>query len=231
MKIIVIAPPVCRESGRKLAKLLDCKFTDVDYIAQQKQNTLIFNYGMGYLKNGKNAIINSVDAINTCCDKLETLRCFTRSGVKTLEYTPSRKLAKSWFQKDDVVVVRKQLDGKANAGLIVAENEEEIVAAPLYTRYYFHKKEYRVTVFRGVVAGIYEKVEIDGSWHLLHENKRPCHKKMIWDALKAAKELEIDYVGFDVLYNSANDYKFIEANSGPILTPEVGDYIKRQLKD
>jgi glutathione synthase/RimK-type ligase-like ATP-grasp enzyme len=89
-------------------------------------------------------------------DKLTQMQRFKDAGVSIPDFTTDHSVAVGWLA-DGVVVCRTLLRSSEGAGIIVAENAEQLVAAPLYTKYFKKKREYRVHVFNGQVIDVQEK--------------------------------------------------------------------------
>jgi glutathione synthase/RimK-type ligase-like ATP-grasp enzyme len=94
-------------------------------------------------------------------DKLTQMERFREGGVATPEYTRDVAVARSWLPEGPVMC-RTVLLGSQGRGIVVAENEEALVAAPLYTKYFKKKKEFRVHVFNGEVIDVQEKRKKEG---------------------------------------------------------------------
>lgn len=89
-------------------------------------------------------------------DKLEQLRRFQNANVESVEFTTDRNVANRWLP-DSPVVCRTLLRGSEGRGIVVAETADQMVAAPLYTKYRKKRKEFRVHVFNGAVIDVQEK--------------------------------------------------------------------------
>lgn len=91
-------------------------------------------------------------------DKLTQLNLFTRNNVECPEFTTSRDVAAKWITDDkSTVVCRTLLRSSEGKGIVVADTVEQLVRAPLYTKYVPKKEEYRVHVLDGEVIGIQMK--------------------------------------------------------------------------
>lgn len=89
-------------------------------------------------------------------DKLTQLQRFLENDVCVPEFTADRHVAADWIS-DGPVVARTALRGSEGRGIVIADTVAELVPAPLYTRYFKKKKEYRVHVFNGRVIDVQEK--------------------------------------------------------------------------
>ena len=137
-----------------------------------------------------------------------------------------------WISKEHIpeeiesLVIREEIAGRKAEGLSYWDRGNgPIPDGELYTEWYASDRELRVTYVFGQVF-IYRKVDINGG--LEQEFKLVASKaygKVKEAAVEAANGLQMDYISFDVLYNSSDDFVFLEANSGSILTPEASTAI------
>lgn len=94
---------------------------------------------------------------NRGTDKLTQLKLFTENGINCPKYTTSHDEALRWVMDGNVVMCRTLLRSSEGKGIIIAENPEQLVWAPLYTLYVKKKKEFRVHVVDGKVIDTQEK--------------------------------------------------------------------------
>ena len=79
--------------------------------------------------------------------KLASLNAMKGAGVNTPEFTAHKDDAQDMIIVDNAVVVcRTKLRGHSGDGIVIAENVDQLVDAPLYTKYVKKKDEYRVHV-------------------------------------------------------------------------------------
>lgn len=192
-------------------------FRDYDYV---------FAYGTSCRLNVQKRI-NTSQATSTCVSKVATFDFLVQAGVPTVQYATSAKQAadKGWA----TTVCRKEMEGRRGEGLEYAYSKQELLEKyrdyELFTEYFEHKYEYRIVVFMGKVVGRYYKADAGGDqWDFKLLPKRGF-EVMDEACIKAAKQIGIDYVGFDVVANTKKDFAILEANSGPILTDEAGTAI------
>jgi glutathione synthase/RimK-type ligase-like ATP-grasp enzyme len=232
MKICVIHPTISKESAEFLAQEMGW-----DVINPFKTNKRdfseylgVFNYGCNRKITARN-VINKSKSVATCINKVATYEVFKKAGVPTVAYvTNKRDIPDSW----ETVVIRKELDGAQAKDLDYwypkAGDAERCPDGALFTEYFEHTKEYRVVVFCGKVVGCYIKKDNMGAWDFLSVRITRKLVPVLERAITAAKALEIDYVGFDVLVAEDGSYVFLEANSGPILVDDMLPTIKEYLK-
>lgn len=227
MKIVVLHPSLCKKSASELAKELGgvainpFEFNTRDYT----QYDLVFNYGCNRKIDAKK-IINKTGAVARCIDKVATFYRLAKMGVPVVSFTEHLKEVPAHWK---TIVCRKHADGAGGKGITYVEQGQPLPPASLYTEYYKHKFEFRIVVFQNKVIGRYLKRENkQGEWVLDHM-QATGFDTMDGHCELAAKLLDIDYVGFDVIAKSQTDYRILEANSGPILSPEISDIIKDTL--
>ena len=186
----------------------------------------IFNYGCSHLMNGYYSV-NHPAKTEICIDKVSTFQVLKHIGAPIPQFvTNQHQVPKHWEQ----IVCRADARGCKNEGMQIISQGEAILKAALYTEYFFHKKEYRVVVFKGKVVAIYSKEEDgEGGWDLEYRQNKGFDLMNV-QCVNAAKALGIDYVGFDVVAKTKKDFVVLEANTGPILTEEVQEYLVNELK-
>lgn len=223
MKIIVVSK-YCDDSARELVQALQANKIDAQYLPPIEYESKLlephrlFAYGWsGYSHNAKERI-NTRLATKDCIDKATTFRKLADYAVPIPAYELDRqRVPKTWNH----VVVRKTRTGRKAEGFdIVYQPEQELPDGELYTEYFYHKYEYRVVVFKEQVFVYYKRRNNEEEHELVFQDSRK-YPMLVEDARKAAKALNIDYVGFDVVAQNKRSYRFLEANSGPILCDEV----------
>lgn len=89
-------------------------------------------------------------------DKVVQFNKFKEANVSIPEFTVDREVALR-FLADGPVVCRTITHGSEGRGIVISETPQSLVAAPLYTKYFKKKKEFRVHVFDGQVIDVQEK--------------------------------------------------------------------------
>lgn len=90
-------------------------------------------------------------------DKLTQFQRFANANVSSPEFTTDRSVAAGWCVDGITVVCRTLLRSSEGRGIVVAEREDQLVPARLYTKYVKKKKEFRVHVLNGQVIDVQEK--------------------------------------------------------------------------
>lgn len=231
MTLYVVYPKACAESATMLAKALKAKkqLCVGNYMFLNKE-CVIFNYGVGGYNDFFNkVVVNKGDAVNRCVTKSDTFWYLKKAGVPIPDYSCNYKhLPRDWKG----YVCRKTESGKGNEGYEHHWDHKDVPTGyELYTEYFEHEHEWRIVVFKGVVVARYLKVrDADDKWQFQLYTKQGF-KDIDRSCLQAAEALQIDFVGFDVLENKKGVYVVLEANSGPIMTEEVLEYIKKYFKN
>lgn len=102
-------------------------------------------------------IINCFRAVALASNKLYSLRAMSEEGVPTIEHTTDAEKVRQWLEEGHTVMARKYLTSHSGRGIIILQQGDDVVDAPLYTKYFKKKREYRVHVFGGEVLDVQEK--------------------------------------------------------------------------
>jgi glutathione synthase/RimK-type ligase-like ATP-grasp enzyme len=100
--------------------------------------------------------------IQTGTDKLTQLNSFNSNEVECPEFTQDRTVALGWIRDGSVVMCRTLLRASEGRGIVVAETEDQLVNARLYTKYVPKKQEFRVHVLQGQVIDVQMKKKRKG---------------------------------------------------------------------
>lgn len=114
----------------------------------------VINWGCSELPEEvmKCNILNRPEAVALCANKLRFFRHICEhSEARVPDWTNDRDVASEWLKEEGVVFARTKLTGHSGEGIVEMEGEEDLVKAPLYTRYVPKKHEYRVHIFNGEV--------------------------------------------------------------------------------
>lgn len=224
MKICVIHPEIGKESAEELAAIIKAD-TSNPYTAKRRdyrEYDLLFNYGCNR-KIKCNRIINKSKSVSRCIDKVKTFEALDEYNVPYPEYTVDRnKIPKHW----DQIAVRPSRKGNQAKDIDYVMAGAHVPEAELYTQVFYSKFEFRIVVFMGKVVGRYRKRQVKDEW-LLDPVEAEGFGYIDRACIKAAKALDIDLVGFDVLSRGKTRFVILEANSAPILTAETSSAIQK----
>lgn len=179
-------------------------------------------------------------AYGNLIDKCAQYRWFVANGIPCPEFTSERGVARDWLVNGGVVFCRTLTRASEGRGIVVAETVDQLVNAPVYTKYAKKKREFRVHVFGDKIVQIVEKRKRVG-WDADRDTRiRNTANGYVFCrtvdnipdglrelALKASKVTKSDFRGVDIGYNELKNELFvIEVNSAPgIEGSNVTDYV------
>lgn len=152
-----------------------------------------------------------------------------------------------WTNRADIeerhfpVVCRTILNGHSGAGIVIANNAEELVDAPLYVQYIKKQHEYRVHVAGGNVIAIQRKARLRSvpddqvNWHIRNHSNGFVFARhgfstpdAVTDVAKRAVAASgLDFGAVDVVFNENSGRAYVlEINTAPGLEGStVNDYV------
>lgn len=168
-------------------------------------------------------------------NKVEQLRAFRERGVPHVPFTEIYDEARMWLFYNKIVC-RTTVTGHSGRGIVIAERDDELVEAPLYTRYVPKCAEYRVHVLGGEVILVQKKLRKRGVKHnpqirtnangyvfgtkfdILDEDKATlCHI-----AVSAVRAAALAGGAVDIIYSKKlNQFLVLEINTSPGLSPST----------
>jgi hypothetical protein len=157
------------------------------------------------------------------------LNAFANNDVNCPEFTRDRNIAAGWIAAGDSVMCRTLLRASEGRGIVVAETVDQLVAAPLYTRYVKKKQEFRVHVLNGQVIDVQMKRkrrgfegERDTKVRNLANGYVFCRDGIVEPAtlrdvaIKATASLGYQLGAVDIAYNERNSRLVVlEVNANP----------------
>ncbi len=183
-------------------------------------------------------------AYGNLIDKCNQYRWFVANDVPHPEFTFDRGVASSWLADGNVVFCRTLTRASEGRGIVVAETVDQLVDAPVYTKYLKKKREFRVHIFKDQVVQVVEKRKRSG-WTSVRDTRiRNSANGYVFCrdvtsipdglpelALSASRVTTSDFKGVDIGYNEKLDQLFvIEVNSAPgIEGSNVTDYVNTIL--
>ena len=176
-----------------------------------------------------NNILNNPASVAIASNKLQTFISLEYEGISVPIWTTIKEEAEDLIRDGSVVICRTKLNAHSGDGIVIARTIEELVDAPLYTKYTKKRNEYRVHVFMGEVIIVQEKkrdAEVvdrtdeqalirshQNGWVFCREGVEASDRlKQI--AIDAVKALGLDFGAVDVIYNQHLDtYYVLEVNT------------------
>jgi glutathione synthase/RimK-type ligase-like ATP-grasp enzyme len=178
-------------------------------------------------------------------DKLTQLTQFKNANINCPEFTTDHNIATGWINAGSIVVCRTLLRSCEGRGIVVAESVDQIVAAPLYTKYVKKKKEFRVHVLNNQVIDVQEKRKRKG-----FENERDtrirntangyvfCRENLVEPdglreiGIRAVTSLGYNLGAVDIAYNEHhNQLVVLEVNANPGLEGTTLEKYSSKIKD
>jgi len=173
-------------------------------------------------------------------DKCNQYRWFVSNGVRCPEFTFERGVACDWLAAGNIVFCRTLTRASEGRGIVVAETVDQLVDAPVYTKYTKKKREFRVHIFKDKIVQVVEKRRRSG-WQgerdvrirntangyvfCRNVDNEPAGLREL--ALQASRVTSSDFRGVDIGYNELKNQLFvIEVNSAPgVEGSNVDDYV------
>lgn len=196
-----------------------------------KPKDLVINWGSSQplidLFKPHKIVLNRPTSVKTSACKLSTFQQLVASHVSHVEWTDCRVEAQIWSDKGTTVVVRQKLTGHSGDGIIIVEKCAEVPDAPLYTKYIFKDKEFRVHVVGDKVIDTQQKIKDPNkevvTWKVRsHANgfiyaRNNVHPDHVRDALAIAATgaLGLHFGAVDIIQDKAGAYYVLEINTAP----------------
>lgn len=150
-------------SAKRLARSLGVLRVRPTYNAKRKD--VIVNWGSSNPPHFRwmEQDLNKPHAIALASNKLETFREFrSHSFTNVPDWTTNPEEAQHWLDLGLKTYCRKLLSSHSGNGIIICNDGDKLVSAPLYTLHTKHKDEYRVHVFKGEVLDVQKKKKRNG---------------------------------------------------------------------
>lgn len=238
-KCIVYPYNLGSTSARKLAHALQTKCVRPNGNYYHKRGHLIINWGNSTLPRWAtpqaiNNMLNLTHYVQLASDKIRT---FHALQTNIPEWTININTAREWLntprfgRKLNAVVCRTLTRANSGRGIVLATTPDEVVQAPLYTRYTPKTAEYRVHVFaREGTIDFAEKKRRNGFAENEHANQyiRSWNNGWVFcredvtlpaDVYRIAEEaihrLGLDFGAVDVGYHPEFGSVIYEVNTAP----------------
>ena len=187
----------------------------------------VINWGCSRLPDPVLAcsIINQPEAVGRAANKLRFFRHLDGwDGIP--QWTTDKDVAGTL----GIVCCRTLVEAREANGLVIAENRDQLVDAPLYTQYISKKDEYRVHVMNGEAISVQRKARKldvpddqvnwqirthDNGFIFMRENVVPPHD-VVAKAIECVRRLGLDFGGVDVVWNERQQRAYVlEVNTAP----------------
>lgn len=192
-----------------------------------KPNDIIVNWGTSKAIEWPARVLNSTKAVSLAANKFFTFSSLAGAEVNTVPWTANMAVAKEWQDDGGTIVARTTLTGHSGDGIIIVEKGGELIEAPLYTKYIFKVREYRVHATRFGVIDTQQKVRDPNvepkSWKVRsHANGFIFQRKNIVPkpqrdllAIKTIQALGLDFGAVDIIEDKHGQFYVLEVNTAP----------------
>lgn len=207
---------------------------------RQRPEDLVINWGASDCPFRGPRVANQPDNIGAASNKLTAFQMMKAAGVTVPDFWTSRADI-----PDDAfpVVCRTKLQGSGGDGIVIADNRNELVDAPLFTRYIRKQDEYRIHAFRkaggdtsiisqqrkakrnGVENANFRVRNLENGFVFVRDGVNPPEAVKA-EAKKALEACGLAFGGVDVVWNNHQQKAYVlEINTAPGLEGQtVTDY-------
>lgn len=233
MKIKILPYKKGSKSAKALAAELGCKQLKLEGSKWRPRiGDVVINWGSSNANHpvfgfDHVKILNHPDQVADAANKLSSFEAFKAAGVKTPAWTTDKAEAEKWFDAGSVVVCRKVLNGHSGAGIVIAEQQDQLVDAPLYTKYINKQEEYRLhvigdqVVFQQRKARVKDVPDEEVNWKIRNlkggfiyaiQNVNVCDDAKAL-AVAAVKALKLDFGAVDIILTKSQKWFVLEVNT------------------
>lgn len=212
------------------------------------KHKLVINWGNSQLpaEIAKCTVLNSPAAVSVASNKLSFFKAMADQGVRVPRFTEALLEVYQLLQEGKTVVARTILNGHSGAGIVLIEEDEDIVKAPLYVEYVPKKQEYRIHVMRGEVVDVQRKArnkEIPDeqvNWKIRNHHNGFIFARgedavgdvpadVLEQAKRAVEACGLDFGAVDVIFNDKRQEAYVlEVNTAPGITgATLEGYVQR----
>lgn len=201
-----------------------------------RRDDVLINWGSGSATPGGYArTLNGHAAVAAAANKLSAFTIMRDAGVSIPEFWTDRNAIPADAYP---IVCRTVLSGHSGRGIVVADTPDQLVQAPLYTRYIPKQDEYRVHVVAGEVIAVQRKArrtDVENpNWRIRNHGNgfnfvrggvdAPAH--VLEQSIIAVRSLGLDFGGVDVVWNARRQLSYVlEVNTACGLEGQtVDDY-------
>ena len=190
-------------------------------------------------------VLNYVLPVSQASNKLLCFQQLEKHAVETVSWTVDPGVAEQWQAKDNTIVVRTKLTGHSGDGIIIIDkdNDDPLPSAPLYTRYVFKTKEFRVHVVGDKAIDTQQKIRDPNkepvSWKVRsHDNGFIFARNGIEPdgyrdklAVAAVSALGLHFGAVDIIQDKAGAYYVLEINTAPGLEGQTVERYAQAFRD
>lgn len=236
-------------SAKKLAEALDGKVLKINGSKYRPRiGDIVVNWGTSVVPDFQPATTLNPDVRNAQC-KLETLVRLVENRVRCPLFVKNKEeVAELGYP----VVCRTKLRGHSGDGIVIANNADELVDAPLYTKYIKKKDEYRVHVIKNPNAEFdyhpffvqrkarkldndnpnWQVRNLAGGFVFVETAIQDVPQDVIDQAVAAIEALGLDFGGVDVVWNEKERAAYVlEINTACGLEDRTADRYRQEISN
>ncbi len=236
MKLSIFSWNHASSSAKQLASALNCKRIKHEGSHFRHTNSkLVINWGSSSLSHrvDPRRTLNHPSCVEMAANKLKTLTTLTAHDIPCVASTSSFEEARSWLAEGNTIYQRLIVSGHSGAGIIIVKPGENLTYAPLYTKKFKTKREYRVHV--GVKDNVGSVIHIQqkrlrqdapvdrikgirnhsNGWIFACNDVDPLHQEAQQVAIDGVMALELDFGAVDLLVDRNNNAVICEINTAP----------------
>lgn len=240
-------------SAKKLAEALDGKvLKHVGSKYKPRLGDVVVNWGAAAPPVLAPATTLNADVRVAQCKKASLIK-LAEAGIRVPDFVadganrinPERKVVDAVIDLGFPVVCRTLLRGHSGDGIVIANNADELVDAPLYTKYVKKKDEYRVHVLKDKAFFIQRKARkldndkpnwlvrnLEGGFVFVECPAEEVPADVINQAVATVTALAIDFGGVDVIWNEREQKAYVlECNTACGLEDRTAERYKQALDD
>jgi len=215
-------------SAKRLARTLGILRVSPTYNARRKD--VIINWGNSTPPHFRwmEQDLNKPHAIALASNKLETFREFrSNSFTDVPDWTTNPTEAQHWLDLGLKTYCRRLLSSHSGNGIVICNDGDRLVSAPLYTLHTKHRHEYRVHVFRDQILDVQQKKKKLGygngngirnhsnGWIYARAEIAPS-EELLSSARRAVQLLGLDFGAVDIGHRLIDNKFFVfEVNTAP----------------
>ncbi len=160
-RVVIHAYKQTSRSARKLQEALDEQDVHTllvypEKIYKPRTTDFIIGWGAGewptwrqLANDAESTWRNKSSAVMQSINKDTAFRRFRENRIPVPEVTDSGEIANRWLLAGHIVIARRELEGHDGSGVVVITNPDQLISAPLYTKYVEKTDEFRVHVWNG----------------------------------------------------------------------------------
>lgn len=236
-------------SAKALAVALDGKvLKHVNSKYRPRAGDTVINWGASVLPVLAPATtLNAPEAVKVAANKLKAFKALHEAGVRVPAFVfgdddrlKGRTKKEAAAELGFPVVCRQKLSGHSGEGIVIAEIADELVDAPLYTKYVKKKDEYRVHILDGEPFFIQRKARkldvenpdwkvrnLAGGFAFVEVEQALVPQDVIDQAVEAIEALGLDFGGVDVIWNEKEQKAYVlEINTACGLEERTAGYYR-----